>query len=482
MSIIRPALLAGFVGPVALMLCAGTALAQSDGLATQGASSDKPRSEIEVNAIKMDDRQPPAVDQNTNDGAGTRAFDSKNIDQLAWLSLSDLPGNNSSGNDCWGYVSPSGREYAIMGVSRGYVFVEVTDPSNPNIIKFISGPNSLWHDVKVIGDHAYGVSEGGAGIQVIDLSNIDNGVVTLVKNKTQQGHSSTHNIVANPDSGYLYLTGANIQNGGLIAVDTTNPDDPTIVGAWNNMYVHDAQVVSYDSGPYAGKEIAFCFSGFSGGWSQTGLRIVDVTNKNNMFTISTVSWAGAQYAHQGWLSPDKHYLYVDDELDEGHTVSQTTTRVFDVSDLSNPIFMGTFSTGLPAIDHNLYTKDNLIFETNYRSGLRIFDATDPVNPSEIAYFDTYPNSDSANFNGAWSNYPYFPSGTIIVSDIERGLFILKMSCIADFNNDGTVNTQDVTAFLNAWTSQDSSADINGDTIVNTQDALAFLNYWTTGCN
>ena len=326
------------------------------------------------------------------------------------------------------------------------------------------------------------MSEGGAGVQVIDLSDIDNGNVTLVQNKQQQGHSSTHNIVANPDSGFLYLAGANIQNGGLVALSTANPDDPTIVGAWNNMYVHDAQVVSYTTGQYAGKEIAFCFSGFQGGWSQTGLRIVDVTNKSNMFTISTTSWAGARYAHQGWLSPDRHYLYVDDELDEGDTVSVTTTRVFDVSDLSNPTFMGTFTTGLPAIDHNLYTKGNLIYETNYRSGLRIFDATDPINPTEIAYFDTYPGSNSANFNGAWNNYPYFPSGTIIVSDLERGLFVLRLECIADFNKDGNVNTQDVTAFLNAWVAQDGSADINGDTIVNTQDALAFLNYWTTGCN
>ena len=390
---------------------------------------DPPRTAGDEDVLKLADREPPVLVAHQPDGDGGNdraAFDSENMSLLAWLSLADFPGNSTSGNDCWGYVSPSGREYAIMGLERGFGYVEVTDPANPVIIGNITGPASLWHDVKVIGHYAYGVSEGGSGIQVMDLGDIDNGNVSLVKNKTQQGHSSTHNIVANTDSGYLYLVGGNIQNGGLVAVSTADPEDPTIVGAWGTMYVHDAQVVSYTSGPYAGREIAFCLSGFNGGWTQTGLRIVDVTDKGNMFTLATVSWAGARYAHQGWLSEDRHYLYVNDELDEGDSVNVTTSRVFDVSDITDPVFMGTFTTGLPSIDHNLYTHNGLIFESNYRSGLRVFDATDPVSPTEIAYFDTYPSDNGVGYNGTWSNYPYLPSGTILISDMERGLFVVRL--------------------------------------------------------
>jgi len=406
------------VVPALASLCAGLAWA-----------GDPPVTAGDEDVLKLLDREPPALGTAQPDGAGggdRAAFESMNVTLLKWFPLSDFAGGSTSGNDCWGYVSPSGREYAIMGLERGFGFVEVTDPSNPVIVATIAGPASLWHDIKVIGHYAYGVSEGGSGIQVIDMSQIDSGVVTLVKNKTQQGHSSTHNIVANPDSGYLYLVGGNIQNGGLVAVTTAVPDDPTIVGAWGQMYVHDAQVVTYTSGPYAGREIAFCLSGFNGGWSQTGLRIVDVTDKSNMFTISTVSWAGARYAHQGWLSEDRKYLYIDDELDEGDSVNETTSRIFDVEDLANPTFVDTFSTGLPAIDHNQYTHNGMIFQSNYRSGLRIFDATNPVAPVEIAYFDTYPADNGLGYNGTWSNYPYLPSGTIIVSDIERGLFILRL--------------------------------------------------------
>lgn len=55
------------------------------------------------------------------------------------------------------------------------------------------------------------------------------------------------------------------------------------------------------------------------------------------------------------------------------------------------------------------------------------------------------------------------------------------SCAADFNGDGSANTQDVLAFLNAWVAGEDSADINEDGSVNTLDVLAFLNLWAAGC-
>ncbi|MCL4219941.1 MAG: choice-of-anchor B family protein [Phycisphaerales bacterium] len=363
------------------------------------------------------------------DGA-PRGFSASGVTLMSWLPLNNFSGGHGSGNDCWGYVSPSGREYAIIGLERGFGFVEITDPSNPVIVASIPGPTSLWHDVKVIGHYAYGVSEGGSGIQVMDLSDIDNGVVTLVRNWQSGGHSSTHNIVSNPDAGTLYLAGANVGNGGLVSLNMSDPTRPTVSTGWTDMYVHDACVVSYTEGPYAGREIAFCASGFNGGWNSTGLRIVDVTDKNNIFTISTYYYTTPAYSHQVWLTPDKRFAYLDDELDEQNgLVPTTTTRIIDVSNLSAPVQVGTFTSNSTSIDHNLYVRDQYIFEANYTSGLRVFDATDPVNPVQIAFFDTYPAGDSANFNGAWSCYPYFPSGTVIVSDMNRGLFVLRVDAI-----------------------------------------------------
>ncbi len=373
-------------------------------------------------------------------------FDSSNITLLAHIPLNNFTGVDSTeGNDCWGYVSPSGKEYAIMGLMGGYAFVDITNPSSPVIVDKVTGPVSMWHDVKVVGEYAYGVSEGGSGVQVMDLSDIDSGNVSLVTNWESGGYSTTHNIIANEEAGTLWLAGANVGNGGLLHVDISNPASPSFDGGWTEMYVHDAQVVTWHDGALDGRELAFVAGGFSGGFQSTGLRVVDVTNPNNPTTLSTLFYPNAGYAHQVWLSTDRKYLYLNDELDEGATVSVTTTRIINVEDPANPFLVDTYTTGKAAIDHNLYTRDHVVYQANYRSGLRVFDAIDPTNPVEVAYFDTFPNSDSAEFNGAWSSYPFFPSGNIIVSDIERGLFVMRvdaplrpLALAADGSNPGTL--------------------------------------------
>jgi len=360
-------------------------------------------------------------------GAG---FTSSGVTLLSQIPVNQFPGNHAEGNDCWGYTSPSGREYAIMSLERGYSFVEITTPTVPVIVANITGPQSMWHDVKVIGTYAYGVSEAGSGIQVMDLSQIDNGTVTLVRNWQANGHSTTHNIVSNPERGTLFISGANIGNGGLISLDLSDPTRPTPTDGWTEMYVHDAQVVDWVGGAFDGREIAFVAGGLSGGFTQTGLRIVDITDPNNATTLSTLQYPSAGYSHQVWLSTDRQYLYLNDELDEQNgLVNVTTTRVINVADLANPFLAGTFTSGTPSIDHNMYTRDGLIFQANYRSGLRVFDGSDAVNPVEVGFFDTFPTSDSAQFNGAWSVYPFFESNTVILSDIERGLFVFSVDAL-----------------------------------------------------
>jgi choice-of-anchor B domain-containing protein len=355
-------------------------------------------------------------------------FNSSNVTLLAQIPLNNFAGlDTSSGNDCWGYVSGSGREYAIMGVAGGYAFVDITVPTSPVIVDTVTGPSSLWHDVKVLGDYAYGVSEAGSGIQVMDLSDIDNGNVTLVRNWTGGGYSTTHNIVINEEAGSMWVVGTNIGNGGLVHIDISNPELPSLDGGWTEAYVHDAQVVTWHGGAFDGREIAFCAGGLSGGFSATGLRIVDVTNPNNTTTLATLFYPLAGYAHQVWVSTDRSHVYLNDELDELNGLVPTTlTRVINIEDLANPFLESTFTTGRPSIDHNLYTNDHVIYEANYRSGLRIFDALDPTNPVEVAFIDTFPGSDAPEFNGAWSSYPFFPSGNIIISDMERGLFIVRV--------------------------------------------------------
>ncbi len=350
----------------------------------------------------------------------TQTFPSQGIELLAWLPLGDFGPGIQSGNDCWGYVSPSGREYAIIGLSAGTGFVEITIPTQPNILAMLPGPTSLWRDIKTYETYAYAVSEGGSGIQVFDLGQIDQGTVTLVNTVLTGGSHSTHNVAIDEESGYLYRIGGG--SNGLRIYDLSTPSNPTYVSSWSTRYIHDAQIVTYTSGPYAGRQIAYACSGYNGGRSGTGLDVIDVTNKGSLQNLARRFYSNAAYSHQAWLSPDRQFLYLDDELDEGGA-TKTTTHVFDVSDPGNPQAVSVFDNGNNAIGHNLYTRGQYLYEANYRSGLRVFDVSDPLNGIEVAHFDTWPSDDDPAFNGLWSTYPYFPSGIVIGSDLERGLFV-----------------------------------------------------------
>ncbi|MHC4376431.1 MAG: choice-of-anchor B family protein [Planctomycetota bacterium] len=348
------------------------------------------------------------------------SFPADGVALAAWLPLDELDGAGS-GSDCWGYTAPSGREYALMTTSRGTLVVEISTPSDPQIIANIDGPDSIWRDVKTYQDHAYVVSEGGGDIQVLDLSQIDSGVVSLVNTVGGGGSSATHNVTIDTESGYLYRSGGSTN--GIRIFSLADPANPVYLNEWDTRYVHDCQAITYTSGPNAGKRIVFACSGFNGGFDETAVDVLDVTDPFNIVNLSRESWPNAAYSHQCWLSPSGQYLYVNDELDETFNGDLTKTIILDVSNLNNIQYAGDFTNGLEATGHNLYVSGNQLFEANYRSGVRIFDVTNETNPTETAFFDTFPEGDDAPLNGLWNVYPFFPSGTVIGSDFERGLFV-----------------------------------------------------------
>ncbi len=353
-------------------------------------------------------------------------FASKGVHLLAWLPITEF-GDFNAASDCWGYTSPSGREYAIIGLSGGTAFIEITNPAMPAIIAVIPGPTSTWRDMKVYQHHAYAVSEGGGGVQVMDLTQIDNGIVNYLGNVTEAGtieNPATHNVAIDETSGFLYRCGGGSGTTiGLRIYSLADPANPVFVGEWNDRYVHDAQIITYVQGPYAGRQIAFCAANNVSGGGNPRLDIVDVTDKSNPFLLGSATYSFRAFAHQNWLTHDLRYVYLNDELAEIEYDISTTTRVFDVSDPENPFEAATFTNGNTSSGHNLYTRGDLSFHSNYQSGLRVFDISDQLAPIEVGFFDTWPEDDNTGFNGLWSNYPYFPSGVIIGCDRQKGLFV-----------------------------------------------------------
>jgi hypothetical protein len=129
--------------------------------------------------LKLRDRQRPvrgeawrAVDQGDGGVAGG-GFTASGIVLKAWFPLNTFATGVQNGNSCWGWVSPGGREYAIMGLSNGTGFVDITDPGASVIKSFQPGVSSLWRDVRTHSHYCYAASEGGQGIQVFDMSKLD---------------------------------------------------------------------------------------------------------------------------------------------------------------------------------------------------------------------------------------------------------------------------------------------------------------------
>lgn len=371
-----------------------------------------------------------------NSAGDIMGFDAAGVVLHSWLTLDDLPSNSFAANDIWGYVSPAGREYAIIGVKLGVAYVDITEPASPSIAGFIGSGCSVWGDFATHNEFAYSVMDlqcsagTGTGLRIHDLARIDEGIVEFVRqirvlfptDNFAMPLDNTHNVIICESTGFLYLLGSNLYSGGLVIMDlNADPTDPPNVGNWPDAYIHDAVVHQYADGPFAGREIVFAATG------DVGLTIIDATDKADVFTLATRTYPNLDFAHACWLDDDQKYLYLGDELDEfGDPNIPSTTYIFDVEDIENPTFSGSFTNGLDAVDHNLMGRGNLLFEANYTSGLRVFDISNVNNVQEVAYFDTLPEDNNRGFRGAWGVYSRFPSGTIIVSDIFRGLFVIGL--------------------------------------------------------
>lgn len=350
-------------------------------------------------------------------------------DLVSEISLSTLSATASLANDSWGWTDPdTGNEYAIVGLSNGTAFIDISDPVNPEHLGTLPTQtfNSSWRDVKVYNNHAFIVSEAANhGMQVFDLTKLRNVNIStfLFADAVYSEFGNAHNIVINEDSGYAYAVGTNTFNGGPHFINIQDPQNPVAAGGFAmDDYSHDAQVVTYN-GPdteHVGKEILI-------GSNASIVSIVDISDKSNPVSISTTSYGQVGYTHQGWFTEDQSHFILGDELDEAQIGFNTRTIIFDFSDLDNPQFKFEYYGPEAAIDHNGYVKGNEFYLANYTAGLRIIDVSSVASSQmqETAYFDTYPSSNSANFNGVWNVYPYFSSGTILVSDIDRGLFLLK---------------------------------------------------------
>jgi choice-of-anchor B domain-containing protein len=371
------------------------------------------------------------------------------LDLLVHLPLATLGNSNSRGNDIWGHVDLNdNREYALMGLTNGVSIVEVTDPLNPRVVNFISGQNTVWRDVKTYQyfdetrrrwmSYAYVTADAAsAGTMILDLNQLPNRVVQVASETTD---TSAHNIyISNVDystgvaltnrTAYMHIAGSDKQGGAFNSYSLANPISPQPIyknlTQSRNFYSHDVSSLWITDARREQCVDKNTDCDVMLDYNEDAILLWDKTDNAKPFNLARSTYQYASYVHSGWWTEDKQFISVHDELDEQQYNLNTRVRFFAINNLRAPELVGEYIGPTPAIDHNGYTRGNRYYISNYERGLVVLDITDPRKPVEAGFFDTYPIANSASFNGAWGTYPYLPSGNILVSDINSGLYVLR---------------------------------------------------------
>ncbi len=330
------------------------------------------------------------------------AQDSLNVTKLGHLAY------NEELSEVRGCVI-NNHEFALVGAHSGFSIVDVTDPTNPTEVFYESGPSTIWRDPFEWNGYMYGVNDaGGGGMVIIDMNGLPDSTNLPVTYYTGDtfSFSTAHNIFID-ENGYAYLFGANNGNGGAIILDLNqDPMNPVEVGRFDDYYVHDG-FVRGDTLWAACVDDGFC-------------AIVDVADKANS-TIMTTFNTPNNASHNVWPSDDNHYAFTTDEVSSGFIAA------YDVSDFQDITYLDGYQSypGTGVIPHNTHYINGFLVNSNYASGLTILDANFPSSLVEVGFYDTSPNFSGNGFNGAWGAWPYLPSGNILVSDIETGLYVLS---------------------------------------------------------
>jgi choice-of-anchor B domain-containing protein len=361
---------------------------------------------------------------------------------VAYQGKLGYPGQNLA--NIWGYAA-GGREYALVGAQNGLSIVDVTDPSAPSEIVQIPGPSSEWREIKTYQNYAYVVSEGGGGVQIVDLSNLPSPTLNYhsyygngtINNLLQRAHA----LHVDESKGYLYIYGSylsNNTNGGRALILNLNADpyNPTYAGKFNSTfsgnqnYIHDG---------YVDNDILY--GGHIGGGF---FSIVNVTNKSNPTLVATMN-TPSNATHNTWLNGTT--LFTTDETSIG-----TSLAAYDISNTSNITLLDRIKSHPTSnsIVHNTHILNNFAITSWYKDGFTIVDVTRPANLVQVGNYDFYPGSGSG-YEGCWGVYPYLPSGNIVASgmfaqstdDGELWVFTptYVRACYLEGTITGTVNNQ-----------------------------------------
>ena len=347
-----------------------------------------------------------------------------NLELLYQWSSDELVGSeeyDNTYNEVWGFVQ-NNREFAVIGSTEGTHIFDVTEPANSYLVTSISGaatgPDIIHRDYHTYNGYLYAVCDENtyngqtlikSTLQIIDLSNLPNSAELIYD--SNDIITRAHNIFIDEENAMMYVCVGEVNNqyNRLSILSLENPENPVFLQSYSSYgEIHDV---------YVKNNIAY----LNAGWDSR-FYIVDFSNINSPQTLGVFdNYTDPGYNHSGWLTEDGNtYVFADEN--HGSKIK--------ICDVSNPSEIDEKATLLSDVDstsiaHNLIIKNNLLYVSHYYDGLWIWDISDPENPTYVASYDTYPLENGNSYKGAWGVYPLLPSGNILVSDMQYGLFVFK---------------------------------------------------------
>lgn len=324
--------------------------------------------------------------------------------------------------DIWGFVDTTGIEYAVIGTSSAARIISLEDPANPKVVYIADGPTSSWRDIKYYNGYLYVThDQGTVGLTIIDATSAPDtfshtfwNPSIKINETTNNSLTAAHNVYID-EKGIMYIAGSRIGKRGVALFDLNeDPTNPTYLSRTNTFYSHDVFVqnnILYSS------ELT------------NGFGIYDVSDPSNPMEIGRGE-SSNDFTHNAWASEDGLTLYTTDEVSGGFL------EAYDITVPAEPRFLDKYSPldtrdQKIVIPHNAHVIDGYTVTSWYTDGVVINDMSRPENIIRVGQYDTYDNEASLNpgsrwFHGCWGAYPYLPSGLLITSDLERGLYVFDV--------------------------------------------------------
>ena len=322
-------------------------------------------------------------------------------------------------NEIWGYAA-AGKEYAIIGSTDGSHIIDVTDPTNPQELFLIEGAdtggNIIHRDYHDMGCYLYIVcDEGASTLQIVDLSGLPNSIDVVYDSNDLLRRS--HNIFIDEANKRLYTL---IAGGGPASYDAmriydiSEPTNPILMKRVNS--IGNAMFQQVHDG-YIKDNIGYLNLG------PGGFMIADFNDIDNPVVLGTLDdYPQSGYNHSGWLNNAGTHYYMADET-WGTDIK--TLNVQDPSDIQIESFFDAGNSASTSIAHNQVVACDMLYVSYYYDGLQVYDISDPSDPQRAFFYETSNEPDAQNYKGAWGVYPFLPSGNILVSDMQEGLFVIE---------------------------------------------------------